>query len=160
MTPMPGARIPHMGWNTLRATGDAEPLLEGIDDGATAYFVHGYAAPVSFDSVAIAAHGEPFCAVVRSRLYCGVQFHPERSGAAGSRLLANFLRWMPCAMPRASRSIRRSTCAAAGGFGRRRATTPARPATATNRWTWLGTTAGPGRVGSLACSSPRHAQVA
>src|SRR3546814_4506231 len=57
MTPMPGARIPHMGWNTLRATGDAEPLLEGIDDGATAYFVHGYAAPVSFDSVAIAAHG-------------------------------------------------------------------------------------------------------
>src|SRR3546814_2771048 len=88
MTPMPGARIPHMGWNTLRATGDAEPLLEGIDDGATAYFVHGYAAPVSFDSVAIAAHGEPFCAVVRSRLYCGVQFHPERSGAAGSRLLA------------------------------------------------------------------------
>src|SRR3546814_14817920 len=61
MTPMPGARIPHMGWNTLRATGDAEPLLEGIDDGATAYFVHGYAAPVSFDSAAIAAHGEPFC---------------------------------------------------------------------------------------------------
>src|SRR3546814_19643633 len=83
MTPMPGARIPHMGWNTLRATGDAEPLLEGIDDGATAYFVHGYAAPVSFDSVAIAAHGEPFCAVVRSRLYCGVQFHPERSGEIG-----------------------------------------------------------------------------
>src|SRR3546814_10981424 len=84
MTPMPGARIPHMGWNTLRATGDAAPLLEGIDDGATAYFVHGSAAPVSFDSVALASPGETFCAGVRSRLSCGVKFHPTRSGGAGA----------------------------------------------------------------------------
>jgi glutamine amidotransferase len=95
MAPMPGARMPHMGWNTLRATIDAEPLLRGIDDGSAAYFVHGYAAPVSFDSVAIAVHGKPFCAVVRNGLYCGAQFHPERSAATGARLLANFLRWTP-----------------------------------------------------------------
>src|SRR3546814_4685110 len=84
--------MPHRGWNTRRATADAEPLLEGIDDGSAAYFVHGYAAPVSFDSAAIAVHGKPFCAVVRSGLYCGAQFHPERSAATGARLLANFLR--------------------------------------------------------------------
>src|SRR3546814_2121350 len=60
MAPVQGARMPHMGWNTLRATADAEPLLEGIDDGSAAYFVHGYAAPVSFDSAAIAVHGKPF----------------------------------------------------------------------------------------------------
>src|SRR3546814_11236103 len=92
MAPVQGARMPHMGWNTLRATADAEPLLEGIDDGSAAYFVHGYAAPVSFDSAAIAVHGTPFCAVVRSGLYCGAPFHPERPASPGARLLPNFLR--------------------------------------------------------------------
>src|SRR3546814_16029379 len=58
MSPVSGARMPHMGWNTLRATAEGEPLLQDIDDGSAAYFVHGYAAPVSFDSVAIAAHGQ------------------------------------------------------------------------------------------------------
>ena len=95
MAPAPGARMPHMGWNTLQATADADPLLQGIDDGSAAYFVHGYAAPVSVHSVAIAAHGQPFCAVVRRGPYCGAQFHPERSAATGARLLANFLRWTP-----------------------------------------------------------------
>ncbi len=93
MVPAPGVRVPHMGWNRLRATGEDDPLLEGVGDGSAAYFVHGYAAPLSFDSVACAAHGALFCAVVRKGLYCGVQFHPERSAATGARLLSNFLEW-------------------------------------------------------------------
>src|SRR3546814_1952565 len=87
MSPVSGARMPHMGWNTLRATAEGAPLLQDIADGSAAYLVYGYAAPVSFDSVAIAAHGQPFCAVVRRGLYCGAQFHPERSAATGARLL-------------------------------------------------------------------------
>lgn len=93
MAPTAGARVPHMGWNMLKATAQAEPLLDGIDDGSEVYFVHGYAAPVGFDTVAMSAHGKPFSAVARNGLYCGVQFHPERSAAVGARLLANFLRW-------------------------------------------------------------------
>src|SRR3546814_16135199 len=62
MTPMPGARIPHMGWNTLRAPGDAEPLPEGIADGAPASFVPGCPATGRFDSVATATPRRPFCA--------------------------------------------------------------------------------------------------
>ncbi len=95
MASVPGVRVPHMGWNVLRPVAGAGPLLEGIEDGSAAYFVHGYAAPISRDSVAIATHGQPFCAVVRSGPYCGAQFHPERSAAVGARLLANFLRWSP-----------------------------------------------------------------
>lgn len=95
MAPTPGARVPHMGWNALRLLAGGEPLLAGIEDGSAAYFVHGYAAPVGRESLAIASHGQPFCAIVRSGPYCGTQFHPERSAAVGARLLANFLRWSP-----------------------------------------------------------------
>jgi len=95
MVPIPGARIPHMGWNTLRPTVDDSPLLDGIGADESTYFVHGYAAPVSDDSLAVTAHGTPFCAIVQRGPYCGMQFHPERSAKVGARLLANFLRWTP-----------------------------------------------------------------
>jgi glutamine amidotransferase len=88
----PGIRVPHMGWNALIDVA-AMPLLEGIGAGASVYFVHGYAAPVTGDTVAAARHGDRFCAVARRGLYCGVQFHPERSAATGARLLENFIRW-------------------------------------------------------------------
>lgn len=88
----PGVRIPHMGWNALSAVA-ATPLLDGIGDGDSVYFVHGYAAPVTGDTVASAWHGETFCAVARRDLYCGAQFHPERSAATGAKLLENFIRW-------------------------------------------------------------------
>jgi glutamine amidotransferase len=55
------------------------------------YFVHSYAAPLGVDGVASCTHGEPFAAVVERGNVAGVQFHPERSGAVGARLLANFL---------------------------------------------------------------------
>jgi glutamine amidotransferase len=85
------ARVPHMGWNQLRSKRDSH-LLDGVADGAHAYFVHSYAAPVTEDTVATATHGVPFAAMV-ARGHCyGAQFHPERSAAVGNRLLENFLR--------------------------------------------------------------------
>lgn len=90
----PGLRVPHMGWNTLEHV-RASPLLSGIDGDAGAYFVHGYAAPVTGDSIAACEHGERFAAMVQRGHVAGVQFHPERSAAVGARLLANFLAWEP-----------------------------------------------------------------
>lgn len=86
----PGITVPHMGWNTvhpLRPT----PLLRGIGADARFYFVHSYAAPVTPDTVATATHGTAFAAIVQRGNFSGVQFHPERSGEAGARLLQNFL---------------------------------------------------------------------
>ena len=94
MVPAPGVRIPHMGWNALSDI-VADPLLAGVGDGDGAYFVHGYAAPVDADTLAVAEHGERFSAVVRRGLYCGAQFHPERSADCGAQLLRNFLGWRP-----------------------------------------------------------------
>ena len=85
-----GVRIPHMGWNRLNKRG-ATPLLDGIADGAQAYFVHGYAADEDDDTIATCEHGERFAAVVQNGRIAGAQFHPERSGPVGLRLLANFL---------------------------------------------------------------------
>lgn len=92
LSPSPGVRIPHMGWNTL-ADVATTPLLDGIGDGGSVYFVHGYAAPVTADSAAVARHGDTFCAIVKRGLFCGAQFHPERSAGIGARLLENFIRW-------------------------------------------------------------------
>ncbi|PZO11059.1 MAG: imidazole glycerol phosphate synthase subunit HisH [Lysobacteraceae bacterium] len=86
-----GVRVPHMGWNRLRPTRPSS-LLEGIDDGAQAYFVHSFAAPVTDDCLARCGHGEDFAAVVQRGNVAGAQFHPERSAATGARLLENFLR--------------------------------------------------------------------
>lgn len=90
----PGLRLPHMGWNRLRKLADS-PLLEGIADGDQAYFVHGYAVTGSTHAIAQAEHGAPFAAAVAHGHVAGLQFHPERSGEVGARLLANFLRWRP-----------------------------------------------------------------
>ena len=87
-----GVRVPHMGWNTLEPM-TASPLLDGVDAGASAYFVHSYAAPVTDDCIAACTHGEPFAAMVRRGNVAGAQFHPERSAAVGARLLSNFLNW-------------------------------------------------------------------
>lgn len=92
MPESPGVRVPHMGWNRLQARRES-PLLRGIADGAQAYFVHSYAAPVTADTVAESVHGQPFAAVVQRGNVAGAQFHPERSGTVGARLLANFLEY-------------------------------------------------------------------
>ena len=89
-----GVRLPHMGWNRLQKRA-ASPLLDGIDEGAHAYFVHGYGVAGSADAIAETTHGEAFAAAVARGRIAGTQFHPERSGAVGSRLLRNFLAWQP-----------------------------------------------------------------
>lgn len=83
-------RVPHMGWNALKLLRD-DPLLDGIRAGEQAYFVHGFAAPVSEDALAVASHRGEFAAVVRRGNCWGAQFHPERSASVGVRLLENFL---------------------------------------------------------------------
>ena len=86
----PGVTVPHMGWNTIltaRTTG----LLEGIVPADRFYFVHSYGAPVNAFTVASCDHGTPFAAIVQRANFSGVQFHPERSGPAGARLLKNFV---------------------------------------------------------------------
>ena len=91
--PALGLSIPHMGWNRLLPTAGAAatPLLEGIDDGAHVYFVHSYFAPVSGDTVAACRYGADFTALVAHGNFMGAQFHPERSGPIGARILQNFL---------------------------------------------------------------------
>jgi len=91
--PAPGLSIPHMGWNRLLPTADAaaNPLLKGIDDGAHVYFVHSYFAPVSGDTVAACRYGADFTALVAHGNFMGAQFHPERSGPIGARIIQNFL---------------------------------------------------------------------
>jgi imidazole glycerol-phosphate synthase subunit HisH len=86
----PGRPVPHMGWNQLSIR-QRDPLLERVPENEYVYFVHSYAASVSEDTVAIASYGSEVTAVVRRKNFCGTQFHPERSGAAGARILANFL---------------------------------------------------------------------
>lgn len=91
LSPQPGIRIPHMGWNALRIDPDAR-LFHGVPNGAYAYFVHGFAAPAEGAHVtATSSHGGEFAAAVSRGNRYGVQFHPERSGAIGARVLSNFL---------------------------------------------------------------------
>lgn len=93
LPPGPGVRVPHMGWNLLQKHESAvgERLLAGIGERDQAYFVHSYAAPVTADTLASASYGVRFAAVAGRGRCFGAQFHPERSAAVGSRLLANFL---------------------------------------------------------------------
>ena len=87
-----GLTGPHMGWNRLLPQGEGRHLLlSGVEDGAHVYFVHSYAAPVSADTVASCSYGVDFTALVARGNFMGAQFHPERSGPVGARILGNFL---------------------------------------------------------------------
>jgi len=85
-------KLPHMGWNRLRIL-NPTPLLEGITDADYFYFAHTFAAATTAEtSIATCDYGEPFTAVLQRANVFATQFHPEKSGAAGARLLHNFLR--------------------------------------------------------------------
>ncbi len=86
-----GRPVPHMGWNCLAGL-RPDPLLKGVSEGEYVYFVHSYAAACDEHTLAYADYGQPLAAVVRRGNFWGTQFHPERSAAAGSRVLQNFLR--------------------------------------------------------------------
>jgi glutamine amidotransferase len=84
--------LPHIGWNELTLV-RPDPLFEGVSAQPIVYFVHSFAPVPADDSVVIAnsTYDDPFVAAVRSGSVAGTQFHPERSGALGLRLLANFV---------------------------------------------------------------------
>jgi glutamine amidotransferase len=81
--------VPQIGWNRVAANG---PLFEGVEDGVF-YFVNSYAAVNVPDEIARADYGGPFTAAVQRDRVFGVQFHPEKSSAAGLRVLRNFIAW-------------------------------------------------------------------
>lgn len=93
-----GARlkVPHMGWNEVWQNAP-HPLWEGIPDGDRFYFVHSYYVQPSnaADAAAQTGYGVRFTSAVARANIFAVQFHPEKSAAAGLRLLANFLEWTP-----------------------------------------------------------------
>jgi glutamine amidotransferase len=89
-------KVPHMGWNDL-VIDRAHPVLDGIATGDHAYFVHSYQMVLD-DATSLLAHcdyGGPVTAIVGRGTMVGTQFHPEKSQAAGLRLIANFLNWAP-----------------------------------------------------------------
>ena len=89
-------KIPHMGWNELRIL-QRHRLLDGIESGAHAYFVHSYqfVPALPDDLIATTDYGGPLTAMVGNENIAGTQFHPEKSQATGLKLLANFLIWRP-----------------------------------------------------------------
>lgn len=88
----PGVKLPHMGWNQVNAKRDSR-VLSGIDAGAYFYFAHSYAVLDSNGSAAATCfHGAEFAAVIEQQNIYAVQFHPEKSGDPGARVLQNFLR--------------------------------------------------------------------
>lgn len=88
--PGPERSVPHMGWNRILQLSDCD-LLAGIPEGAYFYFVHSYALDLSAHTVARANYDRDFSAIVTLSNFYATQFHPERSGPHGARLLANFL---------------------------------------------------------------------
>ncbi|MGH9162551.1 MAG: imidazole glycerol phosphate synthase subunit HisH, partial [Vicinamibacteraceae bacterium] len=89
-SPLFPLKVPHVGWNSLDRCGSSR-LLEGVLSGTQAYFTHSYVAPRSGATVAETTHGEAFPSVVERDLVFGAQFHPEKSGDAGLRILRNFM---------------------------------------------------------------------
>lgn len=82
-------KVPHMGWNNI--SGFGSPLFRGVPEGSRVYFVHGYYIEPGEHTVAASSYGPEFSAAVGFRNFYGVQFHPEKSGAAGAAILKNFL---------------------------------------------------------------------
>ncbi|GAB3832825.1 imidazole glycerol phosphate synthase subunit HisH [Hymenobacter jeollabukensis] len=87
--PDPQHKVPHMGWNTLRNL--RSPLFRGLREDDYVYFVHSYYAPVGTYTIAEGAHPGPFSAAVQHQNFYAVQFHAEKSGPVGTRILQNFL---------------------------------------------------------------------
>lgn len=89
-----GKKIPHVGWNSLEIDPRSR-LMAGVSSGSFVYFTHSYRAPLIQNTVAVTNYGEDFTAAVEKDNIMGVQFHPEKSGAVGLRILRNFVE-LPC----------------------------------------------------------------
>ena len=82
-------KVPHVGWNSLHLPRPSR-LMTGVNEGTQVYFTHSYAAPLIDDTVAVCDYGVPFSAAVERANISAVQFHPEKSGEAGIRILSNW----------------------------------------------------------------------
>lgn len=86
---MPNIKVPHMGWNTI---GNLEKkLFDGLHSGDSVYYVHSYYPTLCPDTIATTEHGLLFSAALKYEQFYGTQFHPEKSGDVGERILSNFL---------------------------------------------------------------------
>jgi len=91
LQPDHAVKIPHVGWNSLSIERGGASILDGVASGSQVYFTHSYVAPVTGDTAAVTEHGERFASVVQRGRVAGVQFHPEKSGDVGLRILKNFV---------------------------------------------------------------------
>ena len=82
-------KVPHVGWNSLEITRPSR-LMAGVTSGSQVYFTHSYAAPVIDDTAAVCEYGVRFSAAVEHDRVAAVQFHPEKSGDTGLRILTNW----------------------------------------------------------------------
>ena len=87
--PTAGVKVPHMGWNAL--TDLKTGLFNGLKDGDFVYFVHSFAADICENSIAVSDNGRKFSAAMCKGNFYGAQFHPEKSGEVGERILRNFM---------------------------------------------------------------------
>ena len=89
-TPSAELKVPHMGWNRI---GNLESkLFRGLDGGSYVYFVHSYYPELCPDTIATSQHGVMFSAALKYENFYGTQFHPEKSGDVGERIIENFLK--------------------------------------------------------------------
>jgi glutamine amidotransferase len=86
-----GLKVPHVGWNTVETSTRPSRLLAGIPSGAPVYFTHSFGVRSGDDAAGVTDYGGCFTSVVERDLVFGVQFHPEKSGTTGLRMLANFV---------------------------------------------------------------------
>lgn len=84
-----GFKVPHMGWNQLNEL--KSPLFEGIQKGEYVYFVHSYYAEMGLDTISTTEYALPFSSSLHKKNFFGTQFHPEKSGMVGERILKNFI---------------------------------------------------------------------
>jgi imidazole glycerol-phosphate synthase subunit HisH len=85
-----GVKVPHVGWNQVRVDAQSR-LMRGVEDCSFVYYTHSYRAPVVKETVAVTEYGGSFSGAVERGNVMGVQFHPEKSGAAGMQVLRNFV---------------------------------------------------------------------
>jgi glutamine amidotransferase len=85
-----GVKVPHVGWNELHVDPKSR-LMQGVEDRSFVYYTHSYRAPVVTETVAVTEYGGGFSGAVERGNVMGVQFHPEKSGTAGMRVLRNFV---------------------------------------------------------------------
>lgn len=86
-----GAKVPHVGWNQVERRGESK-ILAGVESPSFVYYTHSYRAPVTAETVGVTSYGDEFSGVVEKGNVFGIQFHPEKSGAAGLKMLENFAR--------------------------------------------------------------------